>query len=131
MDKITYKPKQVRLFLALLLAFAGALTLKLKGTVGGVPARWPALAAETLVVAVFLALPRDFFPAFRAILFLSGRLGSLIFGVIATVVFYLILTPIAVVMRLSGKRFMPVRPDPAAPTYYEPGENGHDFGKQF
>jgi|WetSurMetagenome_2_1015567.scaffolds.fasta_scaffold907140_2 hypothetical protein len=131
MDKIVFRPRQVRLFLILLLAFAVPLTLKLAGTIGGVGVRWAVLAIEGLVVAVFLASPKAFFPAFKAILVLSGRLGSLIFGLIATAVFFLILTPIALAMRLGRKTFMPIRPDPEVASYYDTGGGGHDYEKQF
>ncbi|MCK7521417.1 MAG: hypothetical protein MZV64_28890 [Ignavibacteriales bacterium] len=40
-------------------------------------------------------------PAYRAILFASGVVGNAIFLVIATVVFFVLLTPIALVMRCS------------------------------
>ncbi len=131
MKKITYQPRQVRLFLVILLAVAVLLTLKLKGTIGGVPVRWAALAIEGLAVAVFLALPRAFFPIFRAILVLTGHVGSFVFGLIATAVFYLVLTPVALAMRLGGKTFMPTRADPEASSYYEAGESGQDYEKQY
>jgi hypothetical protein len=130
MKKVTYQPKQVRIFLALLLVAAFLLTFKLTRH-GAASTRWLALAAEASAIGILAVFPRVFFPAFKVIMIASSRLGSLIFGVLAVLVFFLILTPIALAMKIAGKKFMSPDPDPALPSYYVEADAGHDIGKQY
>ena len=87
MKKVTYQPKQVRIFLALLLVTAFLLTFKLTRH-GAAPTRWLALAAEAAVIGTLAVFPRIFFPVFKVIMIASSRLGSFIFAVLAIVVFF-------------------------------------------
>lgn len=130
MKKVTYQPKQVRIFLGLLLIFAFLLTFRLTRHVAA-PTRWLALAAEAAIIGVLLFFPRVFFPVFKVIMIASSRLGSFIFAVLAIVVFFLILTPIALAMKIFGKKFMTPDPDPSLPSYYSEAEKVHDITKQY
>jgi membrane protein implicated in regulation of membrane protease activity len=130
MKKITYQPKQVRIFLALLLVASFLLTFKLTRH-GAASTRWIALAAEAAVIGALAVFPRVFFPAFKLIMIASSRLGSLIFAVLAILVFFLILTPLALAMKIAGKKFMNPETDPSLPSYYVDADAGHDIGKQY
>jgi len=130
MKKVTYQPKQVRIFLALLLITAFLLTFKLTRH-GAAPTRWLALAAEAVVIGMLAVFPRIFFPVFKVIMIASSRLGSFIFALLAIVVFFLILTPLALVMKIFGKKFMNPDPDPSLPSYYVEADAGHDITKQY
>ncbi len=130
MKGIEFKAKQVRLFLGLLWVFTGLAVLRF------VPAAnaqerilW--FGAATALVAFFLFRPRWFFPLFRLIMIGSGYLGNFIFLIISTAVFFLILTPLSLTMRLFGKRFMAVRPEPRQKSYYEEPENPTGYEHQF
>ncbi len=129
MKKLDYKPKQVRLFLLILLLVAGLVIFRFtRGHPSGRAILW--LIAALLIV-FFLMLPKLFFPIFKGIMVGSGYIGNFIFLVISTITFYLVLTPIALVMRLFGKRFMQPKIDPRLPTYYEEGSGVHDIEKQY
>lgn len=94
-------------------------------------ARWPlwlALAAGTLLP---VALAKPLLPVFEAVLAVTARLGSLIFAAITAAVFFVLLTPLSLLMRLGGKVFMRRRFDRSAATYYEPWQASEDAGKQF
>jgi hypothetical protein len=130
MLKVTYQPKQVRIFLVLLLILAIALTFKLTRH-GAVLPRSLALAAEAVIIGMLLVFPRVFFPAFRAIMIASSFIGNFIFALISTVVFFLILTPIALAMKISGKKFMDTDPEPSLPSYYCETEEQHNITKQY
>lgn len=130
MKKIDYKPAQVRLFVALLTAFCALLVLKRAGT-GVVRTHAAILAVAALVPAFFLAVPRPFFPVFKAILTVTGHVGHVVFTVISGLVFFLVLTPITAVMRLAGKTFMTAGPDPGRASYYEDGADPHEYERQF
>lgn len=94
-------------------------------------ARWPlwlALAAGTLLPVV---LARPLLPVFEAVLAVTARVGSLVFALITAAVFFVLLTPLSLLMRLGGKVFMPRRFDRAAATYYEAWQVSEDASKQF
>jgi TRAP-type uncharacterized transport system fused permease subunit len=129
MKKPEYSPKQVRIFLVALLLVAGLVTLRFtRGNPSLRAILWP---IEAILVAFFLALPKLFYPIFKGITIGSGYFGSFMFLVISTITFYLVLTPIALVMRLFGKRFMQAKIDPRLSTYYEEGSGVHDIEKQY
>jgi hypothetical protein len=129
MKKIEYQPKQIRIFLALLLAFGIFLTFKL--TRGAGQARIAIIAGEIVLIGALAAVPKLFFPVYRLIMIGSGYLGNFMFALISILVFFIILTPIALIMRLFGKKFMETRISPALPSYYDEGEEGHDITKQY
>jgi hypothetical protein len=129
MAALAYRPKQVRLFLALLLAVAVLLTLKWTPRTG--QARWLWIGGQTLVLGFFLILPRLFFPAFKLIMAVTNKIGSFLFLVISTAVFFLLLTPLSFLMRLFGKRFLRIRRQPKASTYFEDPADETSYERQF
>jgi hypothetical protein len=130
MKKITYQPKQVRIFLALLSLVLLFLAFKFfrQGTLQG---RILFLVIPAIFIAVMMIIPKAFFPFYKVILIASGYLGNFIFAVISIVVFFLILTPISLIMKLFGKHFMHPVPDPSLSTYYDEGEVRQSIEKQF
>jgi len=70
-------------------------------------------------------------PVFRIIMALTSKLGSLIFGLITSVVFYLILTPISLIRKIGGKKLIQLGFNEDADTYFEPWESSSDFSKQY
>lgn len=130
MKSIPYKPGQVRLFLAIL--YALVLLALLRSGAGLRPVRLP-VALLSAACLLFALLPKWFFPVFRAILVASSHVGNLIFALITIIVFYLVLTPLSLVMRLLGKRFLHARfrPRPNVASYYEQGEAAGDMNRQF
>ena len=129
MKKVAYQAKNIRIVLAILFALAVLVTLKPVGFKIG--ARLPWLAAEAGLAGLFLALPKLFFPLYKIIMIATGFLGTFLFALISLFVYYIVLTPIALVLRLFGKSFMKVKADPAAPSYYEDVPAGYNIEKQF
>lgn len=129
MKKLDYKPKQVRLFLVILLLVAGLVIFRF--TKGHPSVRAVLWLTEALLIVFFLMLPKLFFPVFKGIMVGSGYIGNFMFLMISTITFYLVLTPIALGMRLFRKRFMEPKIDPRLPTYYEEGSSAHDIEKQY
>ncbi|MFZ2055616.1 MAG: hypothetical protein WAU81_15610 [Candidatus Aminicenantales bacterium] len=130
MKAIEFKAKQVRLFLVLLWVFTGLAVLKFvpaANTQGRI--LWSGIA--TALIALFLFQPKRFFPLFRLIMIGSGYIGNFIFLVISTAVFFLILTPLSLIMRLFGKRFLAIRLEPRQNSYYEQPENPTGYEHQF
>jgi len=89
---------------------------------------WLLLGAGSLLL---ILLAKRLLPLFELVLALTARVGSVIFALITTVVFFVLLTPIALLMRLAGKRFMQRRFEPQLPTYYESWQDADDIRKQF
>jgi len=89
---------------------------------------WLLLGAGSLLL---ILLARPLLPLFELVLALTARVGSVIFALITAVVFFVLLTPLALLMRLAGKRFMQRHFEPQLPTYYESWEAADDISKQF
>jgi hypothetical protein len=130
MRKIEYNPKQVRIFSILLFALIAFITFRLTASADGI---WRIIlfSAEGLILLFILLKPKFFYPVFRTALIISSFIGNIIFNVISTVVFYLILTPIALVMRLFGKTFLIHRTDTRLDSYYEVYVPHAGIDKQF
>ena len=130
MKKITYQPKQVRIFLMLLFLILLFFTFKFFRQ-GTLQSRILFLAIPAIFIAVMMIIPKVFFPLYKVILIGSGYLGNFIFAVISIIVFFLILTPISLTMKLFGKHFMNPAPDPSLATYYDEAEIRQGIEKQF
>lgn len=129
MKKVVYQAKNTRIFLGILFVLAVLVTIKPVGFRIG--ARLPWLAAEAALAGLLIALPKLFFPIYKIILIATGALGTFLFALISLIVFYLVLTPVALALRLFGKSFLHVKADPALPSYYEEVPEGYDIEKQF
>ena len=70
-------------------------------------------------------------PLFDIIIKFTGKIGSFIFGIITTLVFFLILTPISLFRRFSGKKMLTLGFDDEADSYYENWDKSSDFTKQY
>jgi hypothetical protein len=130
MKKITYQPKQVRIFLLLALVVLLIIAFKFFRQ-GTLQSRSLFLVIPAIFIAAMMIIPKVFFPLYKAILIASGYLGNFIFAVISIVVFFVILTPISLVMKLFGKHFMHPVPDPTCSTYYDEADFRQGIEKQF
>jgi Saxitoxin biosynthesis operon protein SxtJ len=93
-----------------------------------------------IVVGLALAFSRLIPPLFRLIygfwLGFSVVLGYFISRIILTMVFFIVLTPTGLIMRVLGKDPMERKLDPGAPSYWRPREKSDDnsierYEKQF
>jgi hypothetical protein len=76
------------------------------------------------IIGALLILPGVFFPKIlkplnRIWMSLAIILGFFMSRVILTILFYLVLTPIALLAKLVGKKFMILKYDKSAKTYWE------------
>ena len=69
-------------------------------------------------------------PVFRVVLSLTRRLGTMIFAILSLLVFFLILSPLALIMRMGGKRFLPDHREIEG-TWYEKWSSGESPDKQY
>ncbi|MFC1706308.1 SxtJ family membrane protein [Planctomycetota bacterium] len=112
-------PRELRQFAALFVLFFGGLgTYLFFGRDGGIA------VSATLwgLAAVFgvggLLLPEVARPAYTVLLAVSLPIGMVVSFVVLAMVYYLVLTPIGLIMSLSGYDPMNRRLDPQASTYW-------------
>ena len=77
-----------------------------------------ALAASLTLIGAGAVRPAALAGLYRLWMGLALALGWLVARVVLVALFSLVLTPIALVARLSGKRFLDLRPDPSASSYW-------------
>ncbi len=90
-----------------------------------------AVAVIISINGLLVLLSRFLVPVFDLVSRVTQKLGSMIFGLIAALVFYLILTPIGLFKRLAGKKLMKVKFDKNIESYYEEWEPGGNIEKQY
>jgi hypothetical protein len=130
MEKNNCSAKNIRIFLILLAAFSALVLWRgFKGVESVLKVR--IFAAMAAVVLFFVIIPRWFAPIYKLILRASGFVGNTIFLIISTAVFFLLLTPLALIMRLFGKVFLPSRYDKGAASYFESPPAVQGYEKQY
>jgi hypothetical protein len=101
----------VLILISLLLWYLGKASFVYFSSIGGL-----------FVILAFVAIPM-LRPFHRIWMMLALAMGFVMSRVILTVLYYLILTPIGLLARIVGKKFMPLGFDKNAATYWEKREN--------
>jgi hypothetical protein len=112
-----------------LLALAGWLLWR-----GRPPAAWLAAGLPgALLAALGLLAPAALRGSHRAWMALALALGWVTSRLVLLLIFSLLLTPLALVARLVGKRFLAMRPDRAASSYWvaRPPDRRDDYTKMY
>ena len=113
------------------LRWFGLMVAAFAGVVGGLIYYFSANLTVAVVVwaiglilaAVYYALPPTRYLLFTLWMTIFFPLGWLISHLLMGAVFYLLITPVALVMRLIGRDALGKAPDPAAKTYWTPMES--------
>jgi hypothetical protein len=115
--------------------FVFFLVVALWPLLGGRPVRSIALGLALVFLAVSLLHPVLLAPLNRLWLKFGALLHSLTSPVILGVMFFLVITPIGLIMRLFGKDLLRLKHDPEARTYWirrdPPGPEKQSLDKQF
>ncbi|MBP7461159.1 MAG: hypothetical protein KBA26_07700 [Candidatus Delongbacteria bacterium] len=118
MDHIVYSDKNLKGFCRL---WAGVLLLCTAVSAWRGGTWWPYLGLAALV---FLGL--SFWgtglvkPLYMIWMMLANALSFVTINLLLSLFFYLVITPIGIIFRLSGKSFFPLRPDSSQSTYWIP-----------
>ena len=130
MKNTNHSAKNIRIFLILLTVVSLLfLWLGFKGVAGLLKIKiFVAIAASALFFIIF---PRLFAPVYKVILIASGFIGNMIFLIIATTVFFVLLTPLSLIMRMFGKKFMAAHYDKSALSYFESPQVAQGYEKQY
>ena len=91
----------------------------------------PALVCLALVAALAVVRPAWFRGPYRAGMRLSHFMGRVVSPVILGLLFFLVVTPLGLVMRLAGKDLLRLRRNPGSTTYWQPSRGGSDLNKMF
>src|SRR4051812_45215228 len=81
--------------------------------------RWWAVAAAAVMLLLALIAPSILRQPKRAWLFLGFMLGMVVNPIVLGFLFFVIVTPVALIMRLFGHDALRLRGDPNAPTYWQ------------
>ena len=93
-----------------------------------IPAAMAALALMVLISA--LLRPRWFRGFYRAGMTVSFHIGQVVGKVLLTVFFFLFLTPLGLLLRLTGKDLLQLKRSPAK-TWWQSSRNNRDFDRMF
>ncbi len=101
-----------------------------KGTLPGVVCLIAANAALAAVAAASLH-PRGFRGFYRGGMTLSFQSGQVIGKVLLTLLFFLVVTPMGLLLRLLGKDLLQLKKTPEKNTYWHKAKNNRDFDRMF
>jgi hypothetical protein len=127
------KPRELRQFAALWLVFFGLIGAYLR-FVGGAPTAAAVLWAISLVGVVGMLAPSFVRPLYVVWMGLAMPIGWLVSHLLLLVMYYLVLTPIGLIMRACGYDPLERRFDRTAKSYWydqEPTTGFEQYFKQF
>jgi len=130
--KIKSSPKELREFGVLVGTVLGVLGAFLWWR--GKPVFLPFLAAGFLLVITGVTVPKILKPLQKIWMGLALVLGSVMTRVILTAVFCLVLTPIGILIRLSGKDLLNLKREGGSASYWkrrEKKDSRENYEKQF
>lgn len=87
----------------------------------------------SLTAALFICLfrPRSFRLFYRAGMIVGFRAGQVVGIILLTIFFWFVLTPLGLLLRLSGRDLLMLRRRPPAATYWRAAKSSADFDRQF
>ncbi len=95
------------------------------------PAVGGVLVGLLAVAVVALTRPRWLRRPYRLGMRVSHALGRVVAPLVLGVIFFLVLTPLGLLVRLLGKDLLRLRRDPHAITYWQPVSGSDDLRKMF
>lgn len=90
-----------------------------------------AAVALLLVVLASLVRPQSFRGFYRSGMTVSFHVGQVMGGILLSVFFLLVVTPMGLVMRLFGKDLLELKRDKSAKTYWRPARSNPNFDRMF
>ena len=100
---------------------------------GRLPLAVPVTTAilAVIVLAAALIRPRWFRGFYRAGMTVSYLFGQIVGKVMLTVFFFLVLTPLGLLLRLFGKDLLGLKRSSGTKTWWQPARNSRDFDRMF
>ena len=117
--KLREQPSEWRKFVAVWVAAASLLLYFLHRRHPSTFSSWPYLQGILLaILGVGMLRPRWFRQPYRAVTIATYHVGKPISQVVLRLFFWVVLTPFGWILRAGGHAPLPLRRDPAAPTYW-------------
>lgn len=132
MLRLKENPREWQKFTLVMACVANALTWLLRWR-HGIPLPIPvSVGAASLVVLVLCwARPHWFRGFYRGGMTVSFHIGQTIGKVMLTLLFFLIVTPMGLILRLAGKDLLDLRKQAGVKTYWRTAKNSQQFDRQF
>jgi hypothetical protein len=123
--------RELRTFSVCLAAFLAIVAWIVGRRTGSVEAAVIILGVGVLSGTCGLIWPRLMRPLFIGLMIVNYPIGWVVTHVIMAVIFYLVVTPVGVIMRLTGRDPMERTFDRSAKTYWKPRRPPTDTGRYF
>jgi hypothetical protein len=132
MLRLKENPREWQKFVAVIGLAASAMAW-LSWWRGKIPLVVPVMVASIAAAALLTALiqPRWFRGIYRSGMTVSFHIGQTIGKVMLTAFFFLVVTPLSLLLRMCGKDLLEMKPDPADKTWWRPAKNNRDFDRMF
>jgi len=130
--KLKEDPKEWMKFTAALALAVGALTIFLwKRQVVSRTVLTLVLLLASATLSICLVRPTWFRRVYRVGMIVSFQIGQGVGSIVLTIFFWLVLTPIGVLLRLWGKDLLTMKRRTTNSTYWQPARISDQFDRQF
>ena len=130
--KLKEDPKEWMKFTAALAVAAGALTVLLwKRQIVSRTVLTLVMLLASATLSIGLVRPKWFRWVYRVGMTVSFQIGQGVGKIVLAIFFWLVLTPIGLLLRLWGKDLLSMKRRTATSTYWEPARASDQFDRQF
>jgi len=130
--KLKEDPKEWMKFTAALAVAAGALTVLLwKRQIVSRTVLTLVLLLASAALSIGLVRPKWFRRVYRVGMTVSFQIGQGVGKIVLVIFFWLVLTPIGLLLRLWGKDLLSIKRRTATSTYWQPARSSDQFDRQF
>lgn len=100
---------------------------------GRVPLAFGIVSGSAAIAALVAALiqPRWFRGFYRGGMTVSFQIGQMIGRVLLTIFFFLLVTPLGLLLRCMGKDLLQLKRDSRAESWWQPAKNNREFDRMF
>lgn len=132
MLRLKENPREWQKFVAVM-ALAANVPVWLAWWRGKIPLAIPVVVLSLAAVVLLLALiqPRWFRGFYRGGMTVSFQIGQVIGKVMLTLFFFVVVTPLGLLLRLAGKDLLQLKPNPTDKTWWRPAKNSREFDRMF
>ena len=130
--KLKEDPKEWIKFTAAMAVAVGALTILLwKRQIVSRTVLTCAMLLTSATLSICLARPRWFRRVYRVGMTVSFQIGQGVGKIVLAIFFWLVLTPIGLLLRLWGKDLLSMKRRTATSSYWQPARISDQFDRQF
>jgi hypothetical protein len=94
---------------------------------------FPVITSTIAILAVIIATiqPHWFRGFYRGGMTVSFHIGQVIGKILLTLFFFLVVTPLGLLLRLFGKDLLLIKKNPDRQSYWHPAKNNREFDRMF